>query len=81
MRDSRDRAVARNRGTLGAAGLGGPPAGTSWDTPSTLDECTVLAEILTVSYVDSDGTDWTLAHEPRDPSSSNEVNIDGRRLW
>jgi hypothetical protein len=61
VKDSRDRKVARNRGTLGAAGLGGPPAGTSWDTPSTMDECTVLAEILTVSYVDADGTDWTMA--------------------
>ena len=61
VQDSRDRKVARNRGPLGAAGQGGPPAGTSWDTPSTLDDVTVLAELLTVSYVDADGTDWTLA--------------------
>jgi hypothetical protein len=60
VHDSRDRKVARNRGTLGAAGQGGPPAGTSWDTPSTLDASTVLAEILTVKYVDADGSDWTV---------------------
>lgn len=56
----RDRAVARNAGSLGAAGLGGPPAGQEWDTPSTLDQVTVLAEDLSKVYVDAEGNDWTL---------------------
>lgn len=59
--DSRDRAVARNGGTLGAAGMGGPPAGREWDTPSTLDQVTVLSELLAVSYVDAAGKDWTMS--------------------
>lgn len=56
-----DRLVARNRGTLGSAGLGGPQAGASWDTPSTLDQVTVLSEILTVVYTDPAGKDHTVA--------------------
>lgn len=59
--DSRDRAVARTSGTFGAAGLGGPPAGHVWDTPSTMDQVTVLSEDLTVVYLDPAGKDWTLA--------------------
>lgn len=57
--DSRDRNVARNSGSLGAAGLGGPPAGTVWDSPSTLDGVTVAGEIWDVCYVDPAGKDWT----------------------
>lgn len=57
---SRDRKAARNRGPLGQAGLGGPPAGQSWDTPSHLDQETVLAEELSKVFVDSAGKDWTL---------------------
>lgn len=57
--DSRDRSVARNSGTLGAAGLGGPPAGQVWDTPSMQDASTVHTEIWDVSYVDPAGKDWT----------------------
>jgi len=56
-----DRTVARNRGTLGSAGLGGPQAGQSWDTPSTLDQVTVLSEILTVQYQDAKGVKHTLS--------------------
>jgi len=58
--DSRDRNAARNSGTLGAAGMGGPAAGTVWDTPSTLDQNTVLSEELTKVYVDPTGNGWTL---------------------
>lgn len=58
--DSQNRTVARNAGTLGAAGQGGPLAGTKWDTPSTLDEVTVLAELLTVQYQDPNGKVWTV---------------------
>jgi hypothetical protein len=61
VKDSRDRNVARNSGTLGAAGYGGPAAGTVWDTPSTLDGVTVLGENLNVSYVDPNGLDWTVS--------------------
>lgn len=57
--DSRDRKVARNSGSLGTA-LGGPAAGKLWDTPSTLDQNTVLSEDLTKVYVDHAGVDWTL---------------------
>jgi hypothetical protein len=60
VKDSRDRSAARNSGSLGAAGLGGPPAGTMWDTPSTLDQVTVLSEDATKVYVDPQGKDWTL---------------------
>lgn len=56
-----DRGVARNSGPLGLAGQGGPAAGTTWDSPSTLDEITVLAEILTVQYVDPTGKEWTVS--------------------
>lgn len=56
-----DRLVARNRGSLGAAGKGGPQAGVPWDTPSTLDQITALAEILTVVYTDPAGKDHTLS--------------------
>lgn len=57
--DSRDRNVARNSGTLGAAGYGGPPAGQVWDTPSMCDHSTVSGEIWDVSYIDAAGKDWT----------------------
>lgn len=60
VKDSRDRNAARNSGALGAQGLGGPPAGTEWDSPSTLDEITALAEDITKVYVDPTGKDWTL---------------------
>lgn len=50
--DSRDRNVARNSGTLGAAGDGGPEAGEEWDSPSTLDAITVDGEIYHVLYVE-----------------------------
>lgn len=49
--DSQDRAVARTNGA----------AAEEWNTPSTLDEVTVLAEDLTVVYVDPAGQKWTLA--------------------
>jgi hypothetical protein len=57
--DSRDRNVARTSGSLGAAGLGGPPAGQVWDTPSMEDHSTVAGEIWDVVYVDPHGKDWT----------------------
>lgn len=58
--DSRDRKVARKRGSLGPQNGGPDPAGGSWDTPSTLDQHTWLTEDITKNYVDANGTDWTL---------------------
>lgn len=57
---SRDRSAARNSGSLGAAGMGGPRAGAVWDTPAMEDTSTVLGEELTKVYVDASGKDWTL---------------------
>lgn len=57
---SRDRKVARLRGTLGPGNGGPDPSGKSWDTPSNLDQQTWLTEDITKNYVDADGKDWTL---------------------
>ncbi|WP_099024948.1 hypothetical protein [Mycolicibacterium palauense] len=50
--DSQQRATARTAG---------PTPGEVWNTPSTLDEVTVLAEDQSVMYVDPDGGEWTLS--------------------
>jgi hypothetical protein len=53
VKGSLDRAVKRTAGPL--------PAGTEWDSTSTLDEITCLAELLTVVYDAPDGNSYTLA--------------------
>ncbi|QDH91711.1 hypothetical protein SEA_PHRAPPUCCINO_33 [Mycobacterium phage Phrappuccino] len=50
--DSGQRTTART---------GGPKPGQPWNTPSALDELTVLAEDLSVVYVDPSGKEWTLS--------------------
>lgn len=47
--DSHDVNVPRKSSAVGAP----------WNTPSTLDEITVLAEIFTVIYTDPNGVKWT----------------------
>jgi hypothetical protein len=59
VHDSQDRTVARSRGSLGARGFGGPPAGQPWDTPSMEDASTAGSEIWNVVYVDPTGEEWT----------------------
>ena len=49
--DSQDRNVPRTN----------LPAAQPWDTPSTLDQATVLAEDLTIVYQDPQGGRWTLS--------------------
>ena len=51
VNDSQDRNIARTNS----------PAGEEWNTPSTLDEVTVLAEDLSVVYVDPSKTEWTIS--------------------
>jgi hypothetical protein len=49
--DSQDRNVPRTNS----------PAAQPWNSPSTLDQATVLAEALTVVYQDPQGGRWTLS--------------------
>jgi hypothetical protein len=70
--DSRDPKAARNRGPLGQAGEGGPPAGNSWDTPSELDQSTVMSQESTKVYVDS-RTDTSTAGNCRDMPFGNPL--------
>jgi hypothetical protein len=49
--DSQDRNVPRTN----------LPAAQPWNTPSTLDQATVLAEDLTIVYQDPTGGQWTLS--------------------
>lgn len=59
--DPQDYSVARNSGSLGAAGQGGPTAVTTmWDSPSTLDQVTCMSEDITKVYKDPTGGLWTL---------------------
>jgi hypothetical protein len=58
--DPQDYAAARNSGSFGQAGLGGPKAVVDlWDSPSTLDQVTALAETWTHVYKDPAGGLWT----------------------
>ena len=49
--DSQDRNVPRTNS----------PAAQPWNTPSTLDQATVLAEALTIVYQDPQGGRWTVS--------------------
>ena len=58
--DSQDRNVPRTN----------LPAAQPWNTPSTLDQATVLAEDLTIVYRDPQGGRWPFRHDHRTVQSA-----------